>query len=281
MDNKSVDLLLRSISVRVNDINCLMLLDTGANQTMLSREFCKKHSLTGKSYRIAPKNTNIEDTADLRHLRGQLSVGSVTFDNFKFLELGSQQICPFKTGTPLAGILGTDFLNRFNYSLNLLDGLLELGVTERHADVERNRVPMTIRNNNLYIDLDIHNRPFEFLLDTGRDAPSIAEKNLTSLRGETSSANRTWWDINRLHKETAKLLKLTSVRWGSFSYKGVTLQAWGDVNILSASMLRPLIMTIYPSRKYMTLAENPNYTSVRTNATIPSERNPPASESAF
>jgi len=217
----------------------------------------------------------------LQHLRGQLSVGRVRFDNFQFLELSSQQICPLKTGTPLAGILGTDFLNRFNYRINLLDGFLTLGVAERPADVERNRVHMTIRNNCLYVDLDVQNRPLEFLLDTGRNAPLIAEKHLTSLRGETSSANRTWWDINGLHKETARLLRLTSVRWGSFSYKGVTLQAWGDVNILSASMLRPLIMTIYPSRKYMTLAENPNYTSVRTNATIPSERNPPASESAF
>jgi hypothetical protein len=276
--NKSVDLLLRSVLVRVNDVDCLMLLDTGANQTVLSQEFCKKYSLTGKAYRIAPKNTNIKDTTDLRHLRGQLSVGSVTFDNFKFLELSSQQICPLKTGAPLAGILGTDFLNRFNYGLNFLDGFLELGVAERHADEERNRIPMAIRNNCLYIDLDIQNRPLEFLLDTGRNAPLIAEKNLASFKGEISSANRTWWDINGLHKETAKLLKLASVRLGSFTYQGITLQAWGDTNILSASMLKPLIITIYPSRKYMTLAANPSYTSIKTNSTIPSEPNRPASE---
>lgn len=248
---------LKAIQVKINDVNGLMLLDTGANRTMLSLDFCKEHSLPGKWVKLNPDATNLDGT-HLFYVEENLSIGPLRFRRFPFFAFEANLLSESLASAPLIGILGTDILNRFNYSINFRDNLLEIGTTPQSNEETDIRIPISIRNNKIFVNMDIQQNAFEFQLDTGTNGAKLAERHLALFEGDVNKTRQTWNDINGWHTETVHQAELSDIRLGAVSFEKLTLSIRGEENQISADMLKDLTVTIYPAQKYMTLIPHGN-----------------------
>jgi hypothetical protein len=250
--NKLVDSHLKAIAVKINDVNGLMLLDTGANRTMLSLDFCKKHSLWGRWVKLNPNTTNMDGT-HIFYAEEDLRIGPLKFRNFPFFAFEINLLPESPTGMPLIGILGTDILNRFNYSIDFQDNLLRIGVEDDLVQEDNVRIPISIRNNKIYVNMDIQERTFEFILDTGSNRAKLSEAHLDYCAKDIRKREQTWQDINGAHTETVKQVELSDIHLGQVCFEKFTFTIRGDENWISAAMLKDLTVTIYPAEKYMTV----------------------------
>jgi hypothetical protein len=267
VNNKQVDSFLKAIPVKVNDVNGLMLLDTGCNRTMLALDFCKAHTPSGRWVKLNPETTNLSGS-HIFYVEEKLTLGNITFERFPFFAFEMEHMTDALDGAPLIGILGTDILNRFNYSINFRDNLLHIDPTEKNMDETQVRIPISIRNHKIYVDMGVQGNTFEFCLDTGSNRATLAEKHLASCQGDVREVKQTWSDINGSHTETVKHTELSDIRLGTIHFKKLVFSVFGDDNLISAPMLKNLTTTIYPAHKYMTLVshdsaeQNPDVTAI-------------------
>lgn len=243
---------LKAIQVRINDVNGLMLLDTGANRTMLSLEFCKKHSLWGRWVELNPNTTNLDGT-HIFYAEEDLSIGPLRFRRFPFFAFNTDLLTKSLACDPLIGILGTDILNRYNYSIDFRNNLLHLGLPDEDADEAEVRLPMSIRNGMICVNMDIQGSTYELNLDTGSNRARLAEKHLAAYKSAVRRKKQTWNDINGWHTEIVNQVILPDIRLGAVSFGEITFDIRGDKSHISASMLKDLTVAIYPAQKVMTL----------------------------
>ncbi len=248
--DRMVDSGLKAIPVTVSDVNGFMLLDTGSNRTMLSLDFCKEHALSGRW--VKPNTTNLDGTHVL-YVEANLAMGNLRVKSFPFWAFELNHLRKSLAAPPLIGILGTDILNRFNYSINFPDNLLQICIAQESDNTTHVRIPIAIRNNKIFVPIDIQENGIEFLLDTGSNHARLAEKHLALCPGEVRDVKQTWSDINGWHTRNVKQIDLSNIHMGPIPFVKLTFSVRGDESLISASMLRNMTATIYPAKKYMTL----------------------------
>jgi len=255
--DKLSDTWLKSIPVRVNGIDCLMLLDTGFSRTMLSTEFCNKHALTGRRVRVDRENSDI-DIESMVEIRGRLSVGTVVLDNFPYLQHDLTEMLRFFNGShqPIMGVLGSDFLNKFNYSINVRDGLLSLGLEEAAQNEVSFKLPITVLENLLFIDIAIQGKSFSFMLDTGASLPLINTKAFALCKGEVREIGTEQFTVCGVSRGKQKFTRLSGVSLIPGLHREILFQIDEGPNTVSLEMLKEWIVAVYPANGYILLTPN-------------------------
>ncbi len=100
-----------SISANVDGAEVALLLDTGASITTLTPEIIRKISARSSNRTITLQTANGPTQSKLYRVR-QFSLGSVKLHNFELASI------PLTGMTGIDGLLGTDFLRLFNYTIN-------------------------------------------------------------------------------------------------------------------------------------------------------------------
>ena len=259
VNDKIVDSSLKAIRVRISDVNGLMLLDTGANRTMLSLDFCKEHSLLGRWIELDPKATNIAGT-HLFHVEENLSIGPLRFRRYPFFAFENNLLSESLVGAPIIGILGTDILNRFSYCINFPDNLLRIGAAQEIPGEAERRIPISIRNGKIFVNMDIQTNRFEFRLDTGSNRANLSEEHLAFFEKDVYQTKQTWNDINGWHTQAVNQVDLSDIRLGAVSFEKLTFSIRGNGNRISAAMLKDLTVSIYPAQEQMTLTSHGSVT---------------------
>jgi predicted aspartyl protease len=248
--NKPLDTGIWQLAAKVNGIECRLILDTGASHSALSKDFCRRHSLTGKKILANPFTSNVKD-GQLFKVNVQLEVGKVKLAESSFIAMNLEHWADDAL-VPLAGILGSDFLNKYIYSINMRDGIL--GII-READYDKNagvEMPIAIRNNHVYFNLDIKGKTVEFLLDSGRYVSDIDESDFANLKGKYEKYSGSYFDINSTYLYEGQKVTLTGIKFGPAIFTNAEFRL-SDENIIGVNVLKWVNVVVNPLTKCMIL----------------------------
>ncbi len=248
--NKPFDAGLWQLAAKVNGIECRLILDTGASHSALSKDFCRRHSLTGKKIWANPFTSNVKDD-QLFQVNVPLEVGKIKVAESPFIAMNLEHWADDAL-VPLAGILGSDFLNKYIYSINMQDGIL---VIIREADYDKKggvEMPIAIRNNLIYFNLDIEGKPVEFLLDSGRYVSDINESDFANSKGKYEKYSGTHFDINSTYLFEGHKVKLTGIKFGPVIFTNAEFRL-SDENIIGVNALKWVNIVVNPLTKCMIL----------------------------
>lgn len=118
-----------SISANVDGADVSLLLDTGASITTLKPEIIRRISATGSNRTITLQTANGPTQSRLYRVR-RFSLGSVELHNFELASI------PLTGLDGIDGLLGTDFLRLFHYTINNRTNTLVLAPLQLDPDTE-------------------------------------------------------------------------------------------------------------------------------------------------
>lgn len=171
-----------TIDVKIGDRLAKVLLDTGASLSMVSPDLTQSLGLTGKE--LPPEETRYavagDECQEMKAFIYQLPVialGTAKATGLQTLQL-SQAIIPEN----LAGILGMDLLNHFNFQIDPIRKELLLSTVSDLPKRDRDQaIPLVMQDGVALVQVKINgDSPFVFLIDTGAEStfisPQIAAK---------------------------------------------------------------------------------------------------------
>ncbi len=249
---KRYDIKLKLITVLINGIECRLILDTGASQTVLFKEFCKEHSIVGKKIRIDKKTSDVKvDQAYEANVQLELNKMQATVLPVMVLK---NPFIVAEANVHAVGILGSDYLNQYIYSVNMQDDILRFIPEADYPNVASGvEVPIEIRHNLIYFMLDIEGKLVEFILDTGRTISQVNKSDFKHKEIKHDSHKSLCIDINGQRLLTTDIIELTNIRFGSLQIVRADFSAM-DENIIGANILELNEIIINPKKKRMIIS---------------------------
>ena len=252
---KPVEIGIWNLNVKVNGIKCRLILDTGSPVSVLSKEFCQKHSLTGKKVSPFVFRSNIEDD-NLLKVYAPLEVGNIKLAQSLFYATNLEHITN-NASPPPAGVLGADFLNQYIYSINMRDGILKIISEADYDNIAGDKVPIAIRVDQIYINLDIDKKPVEFVLDTGCSISEVNGDDFKHLTRMPRKHSAPGFDINSNYSSVSDTIELPDFKFGTSTIKTPLFSvSEEDVNLIGANLLKHFNIVINPVTKCMIITPN-------------------------
>jgi predicted aspartyl protease len=235
------------VPAKVNGLECLLLLDTGASRSILSEKLFKSIKLSGKRIRV-PRGSNLRSRYAIK-TEASITVGDIELSKFPFILLNLEH---FSDGfsVPIQGVLGGDFLNKFVYSLNVRERTLRFCAESDINNVDT--IPIEIRNNQIFHDLQIAGRKLEFFFDTGCSHAQISRDDARGFDTELREDKGVTLGINgkRQNDKEQEIATLRGFSIGNARVKSAEFPV-GDSNIIGINLLEPFIVTVNPKEKYI------------------------------
>ena len=173
-----------TIDVKIGDRLAKVLLDTGASLSMVSPDLTQSLGLTGKE--LPPEETRYavagDECQEMKAFIYQLPVialGTAKATGLQTLQL-SQAIIPEN----LAGILGMDLLNHFNFQIDPIRKELLLSTVSDLPKRDRDQaIPLVMQDGVALVQVKINgDSPFVFLIDTGAESTFISPEVAAKLK---------------------------------------------------------------------------------------------------
>ncbi|MEZ0327051.1 MAG: TIGR02281 family clan AA aspartic protease [Fimbriimonas sp.] len=112
------------VDTKVNGKPCLMVLDTGAGGSVLSEQFAKDAGLE-LGHPVHLMGAAGTETGHMAQLE-TLSIGDSQVKNLHVVTAGFLEELAKKVGKPVQGIVGADFLSKFDVTIDYPNGILTL-----------------------------------------------------------------------------------------------------------------------------------------------------------
>jgi predicted aspartyl protease len=166
-----------SVAVRVNGIPARFLLDTGADRSVLDKEFAQRLGLhSGQIMDV--QRAFLTETDEVIHVR-DLNLGSVSSENLEMIT-SDLAASTRAVGFRVDGVIGVDVLRRFSVKLRLSSGEVTFQQKAGHANRS-----LLVRLHNVggryFVPLRIQDVPLELLLDTGTNLSVLSPNAWTRL----------------------------------------------------------------------------------------------------
>lgn len=235
------------VPAKVNGLECLLILDTGASHSILSEKLFKSARLSGRRIRVL-RGSNLRSKYVIR-TEASITVGDIELSKFPFIVLNLEH---FSDGFSVAiqGVLGGNFLNKFVYSLNSRERILRFCA---EGDIDKvGTIPIEIRNNLIFHDLQINGKKLEFFLDTGYSNAQISRDDARGFDMELRENKGFTLSINgkRQNDKEQEFVTLRGFSIGNARVKSAEFPV-GDSNIIGINLLEPFIVTINPKERYI------------------------------
>jgi predicted aspartyl protease len=241
------------VTVDVNGVPGIFILDTGADFTVITPQFARKLGLwdvatSGRSRERGVRPTEVK-FAEITYLR----MGDVDYLEFYAPILNLDHINR-AMNTEVAGILGNNILNKTAYQIDWNQNTLTL--RSRSAEPPAEAIPISIRKNRIYFKGLINGREAEFALDTGAYRSTLKQGELDRL--QIPADQRSEIDAPEININSAQHLKQTQARLDTFQVgpmlKTNYLMLTWDHNVLGMDLLAPWILKVDARRGWMSLA---------------------------
>jgi predicted aspartyl protease len=207
------------VDARVNGFPAVLLLDTGAEHSLLDRKFAQRLGLHPVA-EASLQRPYSSDTTEIM-LVTDLEIQSVHRTDLKVMtdDLAASSGA---LGVPIDGVLGNDFLCKFTVTLDYSAG----SVTFDHIPVLHHGVPIKLQRigNRYFVHLNLDGVPLIFLLDTGTNFSALS--NIGWSRLNESKRTLSVIDGVRSSGTTAasKLVCIHQLTMGSSSYENLPMR---------------------------------------------------------
>lgn len=181
------------VTASVNGVQGRFLLDTGASASVISSEFTTRLGLSTWGFSAV---TNIEK--ELRMARvTSLQIGKEVYRDFCVVVLDLSHYARVLEA-PVDGVMGVNLLKQSPFSIDIGGACLSLNITGLNGS----QVPIAVKNDGLYMDVDIDGIDSIFRVDTGANNTRVTEALWSIVsQGKTIEKYRGLrFDANRVHE---------------------------------------------------------------------------------
>ena len=173
-----------TMEVKIGDRPAKVLLDTGASLSMVSPDLTQSLGLTGKELppeetRYAVAGNGCQEMKASIYQLPVIALGTAKATGLQTLQL-SQAIIPEN----LAGILGMDLLNHFNFQIDPIQKELLLSPASELPKRDRDQaIPLVMQDGVALVQVKINgDSSFLFLIDTGAESTFISPEVAAKLK---------------------------------------------------------------------------------------------------
>ncbi len=240
------------VNAEVDGVPGVFVVDTGADFTVITPQFAQ---------RLAATDGASGDRLISRKFHG----ARVDFAKITRFQLGGAAYAGFYAPvinldhinramhTEVAGILGNNLLNKTAYEADWNRDVLTL--ESRSSESPAGAIPISIRNNRVYLQVRINGRAAEFALDTGAYRSTLALPEVARLK--IPAEKQSDIDAPRIDVNGAEHLKQTQAELDTFevgpirraNYQIIT---W-EHNALGMDLLAPWVLKVDARRGWMAL----------------------------
>jgi predicted aspartyl protease len=234
------------------------ILDTGAEFTSITPEFAEKLKLTGDTNpnslftKISSTSKQIQNVAI-----SSFKVGELEYFNFYAAILDLKHINQ-AVHSEIAGILGNNLLNQTAYTINWKSNTLTF--TTRLQKPPAGALPISIRTNRVFLNVEVNGKSTEFALDTGAYRSLLSTRDMNRLEipaNKKQLVEAPEIDIEKSLSQKQTVATLDHLKVGLIDRKNFPIMVWSH-SVLGMDLLKPYILTVDARRNWLLLSESPN-----------------------
>lgn len=235
----------RLVRARLDAVDAVFLLDTGAAQTVIDQVAAERAGLLVDA---RPVLAAFEGGPALHPLArvGRLSIGAWLYTNFEAVVLDLSHL-DAGLGSDISGILGMNVLGRRPFELDLAANELRIGrsreafLAARLPGATDSEFALFELNGTVVAELMLEGRDAVFVIDTGA-VPTTVQPEL-GLRNEPQARMWTRFDATGARSQMIETVRLESLALGHVQRRDFPVDL-GSFNLLGADFLQGLSLFI-------------------------------------
>ena len=181
------------VTAWVNEMEGRFLLDTGASATVISSELAQRLGLNTQEF-TAP--TNIKQGLLMARVTS-LEIGKETYRDFNVAVLDLSHLDQVMD-SPVDGIIGVNLLKQSPFSIDIAGACLYINI----SGLTGSQVPITVKNDRLYMDAVIDGTDSCFVVDSGAKSTRVNEAiwSIVSQGKAIQKEKARHFDVNQGHE---------------------------------------------------------------------------------
>ncbi len=228
------------VPVEIDGKNYKMVVDTGANATVLRRDSFRRNWSERPSVPIQPgAGSNIRKDVDMVRVHS-LSVGGLNINDLNLVLMDMPQLGS-SNGMPVDGLLGMNVLGMFPIVVDLqadtVTLLLEVPSDELMKSIHAQSLPVTVTNGHMLAQVMLGGVPVNMIIDTGATQTCLPDKDWKGPTWERQG-DLLWLDVNGKKRfSSSKFAEVSSIRWGGVELSGIKVLLGSEFGLIGTDIL--------------------------------------------
>lgn len=228
------------VPVKIDGKECHMVVDTGANATVLRRDSFRRNWSKRKTVPVNPgEGSNIRRDVDMAFVRS-LAVGGLSVYGMNLLVMDMPQLGNCR-GKPVDGLLGMNVMGMFpllvDLQENTLTFLLGVPADDLLERLHATPLPVSARNGHMQALMSLDGTAVRLVIDTGATQTCLPSRDW---KGEVKErkGDVVWLDVNgKTRFASTSIVEVASVRWGGLELSGIQVMLGSDLGVVGADIL--------------------------------------------
>jgi predicted aspartyl protease len=253
------------VDARMNGSPAVLLLDTGAEHSILDREFAKRLGLRPVAYADLQRPYSSENTEVI--LVPDLDIQSVHCSGLRMMT-DDLAATARALGVRIDGVVGNDVMRKFTITLDYSAGSVTFG----RISVAPHGVPIKLRRigNRYFAHSNLDRVPLTFLLDTGTNFSVLSNSGWSKLNQDKKVVSVIDGVRSSGTSAPSKLVCIHEMTIGHTSYENVAMRVQpptsagflsnADVDgLLGSDFLRQFVVSLDLANDSLYLSPDPNF----------------------